>query len=57
MYVSILYCFHVIASYLSKVAYFNLPNLHLVLPSGLGVTPFEFHTHLWYQKTIVLVIM
>jgi len=35
-----LYHFRAIASYLFKVAYFNLPHLSLVPP--LGVTPFEF---------------
>jgi len=47
-YVSILYCFHVIANYFLKVADFNLSHLHLVLL--LGVTPFEFHGNLWRQK-------
>jgi len=42
--VSILYCFQVIASYLSKVAYFNQPYLHLSL---------EFCLDLWYLKTRV----
>jgi len=38
-----------LASYLSKVAHFNLPHLHLAPP--LGVTPFEFRKDLWHQKT------
>jgi len=33
-YASILHIFRVIASYLSKVAYFNLPHLHLAPPLG-----------------------
>jgi len=37
---SIYYHFRVIASYLSKVANFNLPHPHFSSP--LGVTPFEF---------------
>jgi len=37
------------ASYLSKVANFNLPHLHLAPP--LGVTSFEFCRDLWHQKT------
>jgi len=36
-------------SYLSKVADFNLPQLHLV--PHLGVTPFEFYRDLQHQKT------
>jgi len=32
--VFILYRFHVIANYLSKVAYFNLPDLHLAPHKG-----------------------
>ena len=39
----------VIASYLWKVANFNLPQLHLA--SSLGVTPFEFCPDLQHQKT------
>jgi len=39
-YSSILYCFRVIAGYLSKVADSNLPHLHLASP--LGVTPLNF---------------
>jgi len=39
-YAAILYRFRDIASYLSKVADFNLPHLHLAPP--LGVTPVEF---------------
>jgi len=38
-----------IASYLLKVAYFNLPHLHLVLL--LGMTLFEFHQDLLQKKT------
>jgi len=39
-YATILYCFQDIASYLSKVANFNLPHLHFVPPRGM--TPVEF---------------
>ena len=39
-YAAILYHFRHTASYLSKVADFNLPHLHLTPP--LGVTPMEF---------------
>ena len=48
---SIVYHFRVMASYLSKVADFNVPNLHLASP--FGVTPFEFLRDLWRQKTRV----
>jgi len=44
----IIYHFQVIASYLSKVTYFNLPHLLLVPP--LEVTPFEFFYDLWHRK-------
>jgi len=37
------------ASYLSKVADFNLPHLHLA--PAFGVTPYEFRRDLWHQKT------
>jgi len=47
---SVLYCFRVITSCLSKVTYCNLPHLHLAPP--VGVTPFEFCQELWHQKTI-----
>ena len=43
--------FRVIASYLSKVAYFNLPHLHLASP--LGVMPVEFRRDLRHPKTRV----
>jgi len=46
---SILYRFRDIASYLSKVADFNPPHLHLAPPQGL--TPVEFRVDLWHQKT------
>jgi len=36
-------------SYLSKIADFMLPHLHLVPP--LGVIPFKFRKDLWRQKT------
>jgi len=49
--VSILYRFQVITNYLSKVANFNLPHLHLA--PRLGLTPFEFRRDLWQQKTRV----
>jgi len=48
---SVLYHFQDIASYSSKVSYFNLPQWHLV--PKLGVTQFEFRQYLWYQKTRV----
>ena len=50
-YVSILYRFRDIAGYLSKVADFDPPHLHLVLPQG--VTLVEFRGDLWLQKTKV----
>jgi len=49
---SILYRFRDIASYLSKVADFNPPHLHLVPP--LGFTLVEFCRDFWRQKTRVL---
>ena len=48
---SILYRFRDIAGYLSKVADFDPPHLHLVPPQG--VTPVEFRGDLWLQKTRV----
>ena len=48
---SILYRFRDIASYLSKVADFNPPDLHLASPKG--VTPVVFRGDLWLQKTRV----
>ena len=50
-YVSIFYRFRDIAGYLSKVADFDPPHLHLALP--YGVTPVEFRGDLWRQKTRV----
>jgi len=47
--VSIFYRFRDIAGYLSKVADFDSPHLHLVPP--YGVTPVEFRGDLWRQKT------
>jgi len=41
--------FRVIASYLSKFAKFNIPNVYLAPP--LGVTPLEFCRDLRRQKT------
>jgi len=41
-----------IAGYLSKVADFDPPNLHLA--PLYGVTPVEFRGDLWLQKTRVL---
>ena len=38
-------------SYLSKVADFNTPHLHLALL--YGATPVEFRGDLWFQKTRV----
>jgi len=49
--VSIFYRFRDIAVYLSKVADFDPPHLHLVPP--YGVTPVEFRGDLWHQKTRV----
>ena len=48
---SIFYRFRDIAGYLSKVADFDPPHLHLVPPQG--VTPVEFRGDLWLQKTRV----
>jgi len=51
-YGSILYRFRdIIAGYLSKVADFDPPHLHLVPP--YEVTPVEFRGDLWRQKTRV----
>ena len=50
----ILYRFRDIASYLSKVANFDPPDLHLAPPQG--VTPVEFRGDLWRQKTSVPVV-
>jgi len=50
-YVSIFYRFRDIAGYLSKVADFDPPHLHLAPPKG--VTPVEFRRDLWCQKTRV----
>jgi len=43
-----LYRFRDIAGYLSKVADFDPPHLHLATPQG--VTPVEFRGDLWPQK-------
>ena len=48
---SILYRFRDIAGYLSKVAGFDPPHLHLAPP--WWVTPVEFRGDLWRQKTRV----
>ena len=48
-YVSIFYRFRDITGYLSKVADFDPPHLHLVPPQG--VTPVEFRGNLWRQET------
>ena len=50
-YVSIFYRFRDIAGYLSKVADFDPPHLHLA--PRQGVTPVEFRGDLWHQKTRV----
>jgi len=50
-YASIFYLLRVIASYLSKVADFNLPHLHLAPP--LRVTAFEFCRDFRQRKTRV----
>ena len=47
-YVSIFYRFRDIAGYLSKVADFDPPHLHLATPQA--VTPVEFRGDLWHQK-------
>jgi len=52
LYVSIFYRFRDIAGYLSKVADFDPPHLHLAPP--YGETPVEFRGDLWRQKTRVL---
>ena len=49
MHLSILYRFQDLASYLSKVADFNPPHLHLA--PLYGVTLVEFRGDLWRQKT------
>ena len=54
MYVSILYRFRDIASYLSKVADFDPPHLYMYLAPPQGVTPVEFRGNLWRQETRVL---
>jgi len=48
---SILYRFPDIASYLSKVADFDPPHLHLAPPQG--VIPVEFRGDLWHPQTRV----
>ena len=48
---TILYRFRDIASYLSRVADFYPPRLHLVPP--FGATPVEFRGDLWHQITRV----
>ena len=48
---SILYGFRDTAGYLSKVADFDPPHLHLAPPQG--VTPVKFRGDLWLQKTRV----
>jgi len=50
-YVFIFYHFRDIAGYLSKVADFDPPHLHLAPPQG--VIPVEFHGDIWHQKTRV----
>jgi len=50
--VSIFYRFRDIASYLSKVADFDPPHLHLA--PRQGVIPVEFRGDLWHQKARVL---
>jgi len=47
----IFYRFRDIAGYLSKVADFDPPHLHLAPPQG--VIPVAFHRDLWHQKTRV----
>ena len=50
-YSTILYRFRDIATYLSKVADFDPPHLHLATPQG--VTSVEFRGDLWQWKTRV----
>jgi len=49
--VFIFYRFRDIDGYLSKVADFDPPHLHLAPPQG--VVPVEFHGDLWQQKSSV----
>jgi len=49
-YASTLYSFRVLASYLSKVADFNLSHMHLSLSLG---DLFQFCQDLWHHKTRV----
>jgi len=49
--VFIFYRFRDIAGYLSKVADFDPPHLHLAPPQG--IIPVEYHGDLWHQKTRV----
>jgi len=49
--VSIFYRFRAIAGYLSEVADFDPPHLHLMPPQG--VTPVKFRGDIWHQKTTV----
>ena len=51
LYVSIFYRFPDIPGYLSKVADFDPPHLHLAPPEG--AIPVEFCGDLWHQKTRV----
>ena len=46
-----MYCFRDIAIYLSKIADFDPPYLHLAPTQG--VIPVEFRGDLWHQKTRV----
>ena len=48
---SIIYRFRDIAGYLSKVADFNPPHLHMAPPQGFTLV--EFRGDLWHQKTRV----
>jgi len=50
-YVSTFYRFRDIASYLSKVADFDTPDLHLA--TRQGVIPVEFRGDVWRQKTSI----
>jgi len=52
-YVFIFYRFRDIAGYLSKVADFDPPHLHLAPPQG--VIPVEFHGDLWHQSPWAIV--
>jgi len=53
-YASILYCFQVITSYFSKVAYFNLPHLHMAPCWGWPSQPGLSLSQAWKQSNLLL---